>query len=207
MSALYKLRLKSIPSPFCCSVNLPAPSSSCPVQPVHNTLSHIACNQCGCGAVCAMATKPWQRQMCPLWHQRLQVCGWGHQPDPYQSTQPTATATSSLSLSLFLSSSPTLCLMLRYDLVRAERSRAYRFSLRRRLSHTIHPLFLRAAITPTLSTLSLPLYPLLFFLSPVCNHNNPSLRRPGNKPGSPFFLHISPSVRTKPIKGWLNYSC
>lgn len=89
----------------------------------------------------------------------------------------------------------------------AERSQAYRFSLYRWLSHTIHPVFLCADITPALSTLSLPPYPLLFFPSPVCNHNNPSLRHSGNKPGPPFFLCTSPLARTKPIKGWLNYSC
>lgn len=55
--------------------------------------------------------------------------------------------------------------------------------------------------------LFLLLYLLLFLLSPVCNHNNASLRRPGNKPGPLFFLHTSPLAKTKPIKGWLNYSC
>lgn len=55
--------------------------------------------------------------------------------------------------------------------------------------------------------LFLPLYLVFFFLSPVCNHNNASLRRPGNKPGPLFFLHTSPLAKAKPIKGWLNYSC
>lgn len=101
------------------------------------------------------------------------------------------------------------CLMLRYDLVRGGRSGAYWSSLYWCLSSTILPLFLCVAIIPTLSTSSLSpsLSPSFLSLSPVCNHNNASLRRPGNKLGPLFFLHTSPLAKTKPIKGWLNYSC
>lgn len=62
----------------------------------------------------------------------------------------------------------------------------------------IHPLFLCPAIIPTLSLhLFLHLYLLLFLylslsLPPVCNHNNASLRHPGNKTRASLFpAHIS----------------
>lgn len=74
----------------------------------------------------------------------------------------------------------------------------------------IHPLFLCPAIIPTLSLhLFLPLYLLLFSLSLSLRCAiiiTPLLDTQAIKPGPPFFLRTSPSARTKPIKGRLNYS-
>lgn len=76
------------------------------------------------------------------------------------------------------------------------------------LSLTIHPLSpLCSYHSNCFHLIFLFLSPLLLFLSPACDHNNASLRHSGNKPGPPAFLCTSPLVSTKPIKGWLNYSC
>lgn len=61
----------------------------------------------------------------------------------------------------------------------------------------------------SLSVQHFPLPPFLFLLSLclICNHNNSSLRHPGNKAGPRFFHCTVPLVKTKPIKRKLNYSC
>lgn len=110
----------------------------------------------------------------------------------------------------------------------AHRGWPYWFSLHYCLSCTVRPISLSvcATIIPNISTISLSLpfslplsyrlfslslyfyFLLLFRLSPACKLNNASLLHPGNKPGSPFFLHIHfPWWEQKPIKVWLNYSC
>lgn len=73
---------------------------------------------------------------------------------------------------------------------------------------TIHPLFpLCSHHSNSFHFIFLSLSPLLLFLSPASDDNNASLRHSGNKLGPPSFLCTSPLVSTKPIKGWLNYSC
>lgn len=90
--------------------------------------------------------------------------------------------------------------MLRCDLVRAEKSRAYWMHS---LSGTIHPLFPSVWLSFQRSPLYLflPLYPPIFFLSPVCNHDNASLRRSGNKPRSLFFHEHFSLGKNKTNKG------
>lgn len=86
------------------------------------------------------------------------------------------------------------------------------------LNILIYPLLLSPPLSPFDHSSPFPplqpsflLFPLhlslSLSLSPACDHNKASLRRSGNKPGPPSFLCTSPLVRTKPIKGWLNYSC
>lgn len=102
-----------------------------------------------------------------------------------------------------------LSLMLTCDLVRTEKNRRVKHidSVSMSLTTGSHPLFLCFYQSNCPLHGSLSCYPLLCFPSPVCSHNNPSVRRPGNKLGPSFLLHTSPSVRTKPIKDRLNYSC